>query len=911
MIEHELIEEDMKKILVIFIWLTVIVVAKAQKPPITKAVFNQWISVEKPAISNDGSYVLYYINNLPAGSKTLVVKPSNGSWEIHFIGVKQAKFAEQGRFLFFIKPGDTLCMFSLEKHSSEDIPFVSNYKILGGENNFLIYQTKKPQSSLVIRNLQTEKNQSFLNTVLAPIGEKVDAALLETKEDGLLSLKWFDLITAKTYDFWKGAIAKDFVFDDSCTRVAFIGSKNDKINKHTSIFYYTLGDSSCEELPEAVSNEIDSNQAVYHLFCFSHNSSKLFFSLTDKIASEQKDTVGANVNIWNYKDSKLQSLQLQANELFLEQSNISLYSVNISDKSVIQLGARKEQLISNINHPGNDYYLLLESNGSGDLGSEWNWSSAALVDLNLISASKVYRRTLGKNLLSQTASSYALSPDARYIIHFDPQKAVYMSYDIEDGHDINISKGLHTIWTTYHRDDEPLASYELVGELGWLQNDQGFLVSDQNDIYLLDPSGKLAPINLTNGYGKRQAIVFHLAMEHPHPFKLGEKVVLEGFSRRTKEDGFFSIIIGKPSDPEKLTFGPYIYRGSNEMESENVDRRFDPIKARNAEAYVVRRMSVEESPNYFITKDFKTFAPLSDVHPEKNYNWLTSELVTWKMPDGTIDQGILYKPENFDSHKKYPVILHYYERLSDGLHGYLKPEYNGANFNIPYYVSNGYLVFVPDIHYKIGHPGKSAFNCINSAADNLASKPWVDSKRMGIEGHSFGGFETDYVVTHTGRFAAACSASGWANFVEAYNSIRGGGESRQYYYEMFRERMGGTLWDKPTLYIENSPIFRAKEVVTPLLMMNNNEDHDIEFAWGEELFVALRRLQKKVWMLEYEGQGHVLLDGKAQQDYNLRTKQFFDHYLMGAAAPKWMIEGIPAYKKGIDNGYELEPGERS
>jgi dipeptidyl aminopeptidase/acylaminoacyl peptidase len=311
------------------------------------------------------------------------------------------------------------------------------------------------------------------------------------------------------------------------------------------------------------------------------------------------------------------------------------------------------------------------------------------------------------------------------------------------------------------------------------------------------------------------------------------------------------------------------------------------------------------------SKTIYVFGIISDpsgiLPRKKKYNWLTSELLTWRQLDGQITQGILYKPENFDSTKKYPVIFRYYERLSDNMNKFMRPEFDGADIDIPTYVSNGYLVVCADIHFKFGNPGQSAYNSIVAGTEYLSKKSWVDSKRLGLDGHSYGGYMTDYIITHSHLFAAAISVSGWTDFISASNRIKTNGEYHQDYYEEGKQRMGGNLWDKPGNYIQASPIFQAQHLTTPVLLMNNKGDWDVDFAEGIQFFTALRRLGKKCWMLQYDGEGHWLSDKKAINDFMIRERQFFDHYLKGFPAPKWMVEGIPAKMKGIDDGLELEP----
>jgi dipeptidyl aminopeptidase/acylaminoacyl peptidase len=358
---------------------------------------------------------------------------------------------------------------------------------------------------------------------------------------------------------------------------------------------------------------------------------------------------------------------------------------------------------------------------------------------------------------------------------------------------------------------------------------------------------------------------------------------------------------GKPNI-EKLISGNYLYKGPDESE---FIVPYSPVKAKNAQMFIVRRMSASESPNLFFTEDFRHLKRLTDIRPEKDVNWLTTDLLTLKTLDGVSTQGILYKPENFDPLKKYPVIIYYYERLSEGLNDFIYPEPCVGPINIPYFVSNQYLVFTPDIHFTIGSPGHSAYSAVVSAAKYLSTMAWVDKHKIGIQGHSRGGYETNFIITHTGMFAAAMSASGMSDYISLYGGIRSNGASRQHAFEQGSQRIGGTLWKSLDSYLANSPIFLAPKVTTPLLMMNNKSDSDVPFEQGVEFFTALRRLGKSVFMLQYDGEDHAV-SGNAATDLTVRMKQFFDYYLKDAPPPRWMTEGIPAKWKGIVTGLELD-----
>jgi dipeptidyl aminopeptidase/acylaminoacyl peptidase len=227
--------------------------------------------------------------------------------------------------------------------------------------------------------------------------------------------------------------------------------------------------------------------------------------------------------------------------------------------------------------------------------------------------------------------------------------------------------------------------------------------------------------------------------------------------------------------------------------------------------------------------------------------------------------------------------------------------------DIAWFVSHGYITFTPDIHYTIGKTGEGAYNSIVAARNFISHFPWIDAKRIGIQGHSFGGYETNYVVTHTSLFAAAVSSSGATDLISYYGGLEEpwGGASHQFQIEVAQYRIGASLWKRQNLYIKNSPIFYALKVKTPLLMVSNKQDGRVPFMQGVELFTALRRLGKKAWMLQYD-EGNHGLGGQQYIDYLIRMTQFFDHYLKGIPAPKWMTRGIPAKMKGIDDGLKLD-----
>jgi dipeptidyl aminopeptidase/acylaminoacyl peptidase len=349
--------------------------------------------------------------------------------------------------------------------------------------------------------------------------------------------------------------------------------------------------------------------------------------------------------------------------------------------------------------------------------------------------------------------------------------------------------------------------------------------------------------------------------------------------------------------PEKLLF------------SEN---KYDNVKkAKNADLFIWRKGTYREYPDLYISDlDFSEIAKISALNPQQSqFRWANVELVEWKNSDGVELQGMLYIPDNLDMSKKHPMIIYYYEKYSDYLYQYFRPTPSYSTVNKVLYPSNGYILFIPDIVYKPGHPGRSGLDCVDTGVDMLLEKyPFINGEKIGLQGQSWGGYQTAYFITQTDRYAAAMAGAPVSNMISAYGGIRwDSGLSRMMQYENGQSRIGGTIWDSFDLYVENSPIFFVDRIETPLLIMHNDIDGAVPWTQGIEMMVAMRRLQKPAWMLTYNNSNHNLGDSEwgNRMDLTIRMKQFFDHYLMDKPMPRWMNEGISAMEKGKDLKYEL------
>ena len=358
--------------------------------------------------------------------------------------------------------------------------------------------------------------------------------------------------------------------------------------------------------------------------------------------------------------------------------------------------------------------------------------------------------------------------------------------------------------------------------------------------------------------------------------------------------GYYGDRLDLPRKPRKLAMLPKAFRRLR--------------KAREADVLIFNLSTFQESPDLWTADmEFKALRRLSELNPQqKDFLWGKAETVRWHSADGVELKGTLIKPEGFDPQKKYPLMVYFYERLSQRLHSY-RPPAPGTSPNATYYVSNGYLWFEPDIVYRVGYPAESCVKCVVSGVQHLIDQGFVDENAIGAAGHSWGGYQTAYLITETDIFAAVESGAPVSNMTSAYGGIRwGSGMSRAFQYERTQSRIGGSLWRYPLRYIENSPVFHADKVRTPILMMHNDQDGAVPWYQGIEYFCALRRLGREAYMFNYVGAGHGLRRRADLMDWTMRMQQFFDHHLRGREAPEWMKRGVP-YRERKEEKFRFRP----
>ena len=756
-------------------------------------------------------------------------------------------------------------------------------------------------SDLVLRKFGTGEEKIFANVVEYYFSKTGDILLIEqakNTKDSLSKAKvlLYDLKGNKQVLLSNGGNDfKNFTMTDDGSQIAFLAERDARpkeLQKFYRIWYFKNGMDSATLLADKNSVDMKLGMTIseYGNLGFSKNGNRLFFGTAPIQPPRDTSLVEfehPKVDIWHYNDDYLQTVQNYPARLRAAQQENFLAVYDLDKKTIRQLGSKEiPQVVQTIEGDGERFI------GISDFGKriESQWRGNTVKDIYAIDVNTGEKELVKENLYGQVYPSST----GKYIMWYDRKAKNFFAWDGATTR--NISSAIKVpLWDEQNDlPDEP----NNYGVAGWLENDTYVLVNDRYDIWKIDPAGKSTPENLFATTARKNKITYRYVRTDPDEkfIPVGKELFIRSFNNDTKKAGSSLLVLGSPNrmlinasfENQAYTFGT-------------------PVKAKESSIYVYLKESFLESPDIYVNNRFSIEQKLSSINPQQtDYRWGTSEIFKWKAYNGKDATGLVYKPEDFDPAKKYPMIVYFYEKLSDNLYDYKEPAPIRSTINVPFFVSRGYIIFMPDITYTTGHPGKNAYDYIVSGARALVKKGWADSTNMALQGHSWGGYQAAQVATMTKLFKAVWAGAPVANMTSAYGGIRWeSGVARQFQYEKTQSRIGGTLWEKLPLYLENSPLFHLDKVTSPMVIMANDADGAVPWYQGIELFTGLRRLGKKVWMFNYNGQGHGLTQRQDMRDYQIRMQQFFDWILKGEKPAKWIVEGVPAVKKGKEWGLEI------
>jgi dipeptidyl aminopeptidase/acylaminoacyl peptidase len=578
-----------------------------------------------------------------------------------------------------------------------------------------------------------------------------------------------------------------------------------------------------------------------------------------------------DLDFWYWRNGELPTQQRRAAEKPEHGTNLALY--DLAARRVTQLGTRE---VPQISLAGNARYAL----GASDVP----YVKLATYDDSYYDVYRIDAATGARTLLERKAKSEApsLSPAGRYALGYDPLRRAWYTLRLADGRKAWITDP-RTVRAAVEDDDHP-APPPPYGAGGWTPGDRGVLIYDRYDVWLASPDGG-APVALTHGAGRAAQRIYRVVRprtdEPDNAFVAGRPVfgrapyLLSVVDDRTKASGFATLASLAPQTPRVTML---------------LDKAVGvPWRGRDGGGLVFTEQRFDEFPDLWSGAPLPSAATrISDANPQAaQYAWGRSRLIGYTTARGEKLRAILTVPDGFDPHKRYPMLVYVYEKMTNGLHEYIVPS-SGTVVNLARYANHGYVVLQPDIRYRIGHTTASAVDCVGSAVKRVVAMGFVDPKRIGMAGHSYGGYEVNALVTHTGIFRAVESGASDSDLPSLYGGFWESGDVQQAYYERSQGRIGATPWQRPDLYVENSPLFFVQHVRAPYLRIQNDEDGAVPYGQGVEFFTALRRAGKEAYMFSFIGEKHGLTKQPNRDYWTVHLDEFFDHFLLGAPRPDWM-----------------------
>lgn len=588
----------------------------------------------------------------------------------------------------------------------------------------------------------------------------------------------------------------------------------------------------------------------------------------------------AGVVIWHWKDKRLQSAQqrqagrdknVQYECVYLVDSKKTF---RITDKEIPQARISEPYKFA-IGYDDDAYKLQSSLDGK------------RFTDIYSIRLKDGKR----KLILEKMRWVFGVNPTGSHLLYY--QDKHFFTYNLTNGKKTNITKDSPVSFIDV--EDDHNVKNPPSRSLGWTSDGQYVLLSDGWDVWKVSVSGG-KPINLTKN-GKTDQIRyrrFYQLDPDARGFDLSKPTFMPLYSEWTKESG-----IGRLKDDgsgvEKLIWEKSAITGLSKLKDKDV--------------YWFRKESNSQSPNYFVAEgNLKSPKKMTDTNSQqKNFKWSAGvKLIDYTSTNGDKLQGTLHLPAGYIEGKKYPTVVYIYEKLSQRTYSYSGPRTGG--FSPAIYTSNGYAVFMPDLVYKVNDPGVSSKACLIPAVDAAIKSGIVDPKKIGLHGHSWGGYQTAFMITQSDKFAAAVAGAPLTNMISMYSLIYwNSGSANQPIFESSQGRFTGSYLTQPEAYRRNSPVLFAQNVKTPLLLLHNDKDGAVDFTQGVEYYNTLRRLGKPVVMLQYKGENHGLVKEPNRIDYSHRMLGFFDHHLKGKSAPKWWSKGI----KHLDHKEHIKDFEKT
>jgi len=860
--------------------------------------YKEWNRITNTTISANGEWMTYTYAPNEGDTATFTIRELAGDKMYTAWNAKSVNFSTDSKWLaFLVDPMETeakqlkkqkkpvnsaLHLYELSTQSVDTIKDVQDYRFSEASNFIAIRKVKAdPEakhagSDLILKDLKTGISLNIGNVSAYHFNETGDllAYLIDADGDSGNGIYLKDLTQHRTWPLHTGTDTySQLSWNEAGDQLAVLfGAVPEGKTEQENILLWISGlQAGMEVLAKAQTFTAETNGfpknyviSEYDTPEWNEAGTQLYFGIKkQQDALKEEDELEANVDVWHWKDEVVQSRQMITASRDRESTYLSV--LNLDSRRFVQLetedmsGVRTNEKThwavasvdtayrTNRNIPGGyaDLYRMDTRNGNTRLIAE-----------------RVYH-------------DLGISPMGDYALY--SRDGAMMLYHFEDGKTTNITEGVEVSFENKEF-DRPVEK-PTYGIAGWSLDGDWLMLNNKYDIYAFSLDSDEV-INLTQGLGKQGEIRFRLIQLDPEAdgFNVEEPLLLSAYGEWTKKSGFYEVTLGKK--PKALRY---------------LDKMIGrPTKAKDAEILMYTEQTFEDFPDYWVSDlSFQNPEKVTDANPQiADFKWGRRVLVDYTDKRGHKLQATLALPADYQEGKQYPMIIYFYEKMSQRHHQFSMPTYDDRP-HMSTYASNGYLVLMPDIIYDEGKPGSSALDDITSAAQQVIDLGYADPERIGLQGHSWGGYQSSFILTQTDMFACVVTGAPLTNLISMYNvAYKRTGNLNGPILEWSQGRMGLSPWDNMELYRSQSPIHHAKNISTPFLILHGTADGAVDWVQGLEYYATARRLGKEVILLSYPDEPHHLRKEANQKDFQIRMKQYFDYYLKDATPPLWLKEGV-------------------
>jgi dipeptidyl aminopeptidase/acylaminoacyl peptidase len=888
--------------------------AEAARRVLTLDDYGAWKRINATGLSPDGRWMSFGYNP-NEGDDTLFVKQLDGA-RVYTVPIgSQPTFSDDSRWVaYLISPPETegagrqgarqggpgrgaqaeagpvrkLQLRNLETGATHDVPGVAGFRFsedgrwLAALRNRINREADHEGADLVLRELSSGRVQT--------IGNVAEYAFNESATLLALTVDAADKVGNGVYlvDLETGTLSPLHTAADRYARLTWSengdalavlhGNEPDEQERRANTLAVFTGVGTTKQATVAYEPARDATFPAGMVLSelgavsFSEDGARVFLGIKEQAPEAAKsEDPQANVDVWHWQDEDVQSVQIVRAEQARRATYASVF--NIAPRRFVRLAGED---MRNVSPAGDSKYAIGRLDEPYRYELSWGGGRADYCRVDLDTG----ERTL---MVSALRRQHGASPDGRWFVYL--KDGALQARELASGKTVDLS-ALAGVSFVDETDDH---AYELptYGLAGWSTDGTAIIAQHRYDLWYLPVDGRKA-VNLTQGVGDAEKIRFRVARldRDEEGIDTSKPILLAAYGDRTKKSGYYEVRLGQRPTP-------ILYE----------DRSIGSLtKAEKADRVLFTRQTFQEFPDYWVGSTKLTDArKVTDANPQlAEYAWGRRILIDYTDARGNELQATLALPANYQPGQRYPMVVYFYELMSQNHHQFSLPTYDDRP-HMSTYASDGYLVLQPDVVYTIGTPGSSALDDVGSAVRKVIELGYADPARIGLQGHSWGGYQSSYIVTQTDLFAAVVTGAPPTNLVSFYNELyKSSGTVQQGIMEIGQVRMGdgATPWSAHELYESQSPVHQAEKITTPFLILHGTDDGAVDWHQGLEFYNAARRLGKEAILLSYPGEGHHLGRKENQVDFQIRMKQYFDHYLKGAPAPKWLEEGVPHLKKG-------------